>query len=266
MIKEGISSLKEDFTKRIEKFNKQSKANMDNMRKIMETSKNPRLKLLSEHMFSKDDIDEMLRLREKNRNKGLIDQRRMSEIMLKAREDAKIENEKNKSDIAIYVLSRNMGEGADRRPIKGEVLLTETEIKDILYLDKNYKKFMLVLNVGGVVDLSPVKNVSNILLLSQLGIPTGDVLADIILGKSNPSGKLATTWASYNDYKFINEFGNLDDTNYLEGVYVGYRYFDSVGINPLYPIGFGKSYTDFNISKISLFFPPLKSQHLTLPS
>ena len=163
-----------------------------------------------------------------------------------------IENEKNKSDIAIYVLSRNMGEGADRRPIKGEVLLTETEIKDILYLDKNYKKFMLVLNVGGVVDLSPVKNVSNILLLSQLGIPTGDVLADIILGKSNPSGKLATTWASYNDYKFINEFGNLDDTNYLEGVYVGYRYFDSVGINPLYPFCFGKSYTDFNISKISL--------------
>ena len=45
---------------------------------------------------------------------------------------------------------------------------------------------MLVLNVGGVVDLSPVKNVSNILLLSQLGIPTGDVLADRMLGKSNP--------------------------------------------------------------------------------
>ena len=98
MIKEGISSLKEDFTKRIEKFNKQSKANMDNMRKIMETSKNHRLKLLSEHMFSKDDIDEMLRLREKNKNKGLINQRRMSEIMLKAHEDAKIENEKNKQN------------------------------------------------------------------------------------------------------------------------------------------------------------------------
>ena len=145
-----------------------------------------------------------------------------------------------------------MGEGADRRPIKGEVFLTDTEINDILYLDKNYKKFILVLNVGGVVDLSPVKNVSNILLLSQLGIPTGDVLADIILGKSNPSGKLATTWTSYNDYKYYDEFGNLDDTYYKEGVYVGYRYFDSVGINPLYPFGFGKSYTDFNITKIYL--------------
>ena len=163
-----------------------------------------------------------------------------------------IENENNKSDIAIYVLTRNMGEGIDRSPIKGEIFLTETEIKDILYLDKNYKKFMLVLNVGGVIDLSPVINVSNILLLSQLGIYTGDILGDIILGKTNPSGKLATTWGKYTDYKFNNDFGNFDENNYIEGLYVGYRYFDSVGINPLYPFGYGKSYTEFNITKLSL--------------
>ena len=161
----------------------------------------------------------------------------------------KYEEKEEKADIAIYVLARNSGEGMDRRPIKGEVFLTNTEIKDILYLNKNYNKFMLVLNVGGVVDLSPVKDVSNILLLSQLGVVTGDILADIILGKANPSGKLATTWTAFTDYKFINEFGNLDDTNYLEGVYVGYRYFDSVGVEPLYPFGFGKSYTSFEITK-----------------
>ena len=155
-------------------------------------------------------------------------------------------------DIAIYVLSRNSGEGLDRRPIKGDVFLTDREIKDILSLNKNYQKFMLVLNVGGVVDLSPVKDVSNILLLSQLGVVTGDILSDIILGKANPSGKLTTTWAAYKDYKFINEFGQLDNTNYVEGVYVGYRYFDSVGVKPLYPFGFGQSYTSFNIKKISL--------------
>ena len=163
-----------------------------------------------------------------------------------------IENEQEKSDIAIYVLARSMGEGLDRSPIKGEVFLTDTEIKDILYLDKNYKKFMLILNVGGVVDLSPVINVSNILLLSQLGIPTGDVLADIILGKSNPSGKLAATWSKYTDYPSIKDFETFDETNYTEGVYVGYRYFDSFGVKPLYPFGYGKSYTEFNISKISL--------------
>ena len=170
----------------------------------------------------------------------------------------KYEDNGAKSDIAIYVLGRNMGEGIDRRPIKGEVFLTDTEIRDILYLDKKFKKFMLVLNVGGVVDLSPVKNVSNILLLSQLGVVTGDILADIILGKTNPSGKLATTWAAFNDYKFINEFGNLDETNYKEGVYVGYRYFNSAGVKPLFPFGFGKSYSEFIINKI--YFSNIKDE------
>ena len=159
---------------------------------------------------------------------------------------------KNKSDIAIYVLSRSSGEGMDRRLIKGDVLLTDTEIKDILYLQKKFSKFMLVLNVVGVVDISPVSQVSNILLLSQLGEVTGDILADIILGKVNPSGKLTTTWAKIDDYKFLNEFGDGNDTNYKEGIYVGYRYFDSAGLKPLYPFGFGQSYTSFEISKISL--------------
>ena len=136
--------------------------------------------------------------------------------------------------------------------IKGDALLTDTEIKDILYLNKKFKKFILVLNVGGVVDLSPVSHVSNILLLSQLGVVTGDILADIILGKVNPSGKLTTTWAKIDDYKFIKEFGDPNDTYYKEGIYVGYRYFDSAGIKPLYPFGFGLSYTSFEISKVSL--------------
>ena len=162
------------------------------------------------------------------------------------------EKKEPKSDIAIYVLARDSGQGNDRKLFNGDFLLTKEEIKNILYLNKNYKKFMLVLNVCGVVDLSPIKEVSNILLLSQLGVVTGDILADIILGKQNPSGKLATTWASLNDYKFINEFGNPDDTNYIEGIYVGYRYFDSAGIKPLYPFGYGKSYTNFEINKISL--------------
>ena len=166
--------------------------------------------------------------------------------------DLKLTPEEENADIAIYVLARNSGEGMDRRLIKGDSLLTDTEIKDILYLNNKFKKFMLVLNVGGVVDLTPVKLVSNILLLSQLGVVTGDILANIILGKQNPSGKLTTTWASIPDYKFLKEFGSLDDTNYVEGVYVGYRYFDSVGVKPLYPFGYGLSYTSFDISKVSL--------------
>ena len=97
--------------------------------------------------------------------------------------DLKLTPAEENADIAIYVLARNSGEGMDRRLIKGDVLLTDTEIKDILYLNKKFKKFMLVLNVGGVVDITPIKYVSNILYLSQLGVVTGDILADIILGK-----------------------------------------------------------------------------------
>ena len=151
-------------------------------------------------------------------------------------------------DTAIYVLSRISGEGNDREPIPGDIRLTDSEAKTILALDAKYEKFMLVLNVGGVVDLTPVKEVSNILVLSQLGVETGSVLADILLGKANPSGKLTTTWASWEDYCREGEFGDINDTRYKEGIYVGYRYFDTVGKKPLFPFGYGLSYTSFDIA------------------
>ncbi len=151
-------------------------------------------------------------------------------------------------DTAVYVLSRISGEGSDRRFVPGDILLTETEKRDILTLNKTYKNFLLVLNVGGPVDLSPLTEVGNILLLSQLGAETGSILADIILGRSTPSGKLTTTWSAWEDYPAVGQFGEKEDTRYNEGVYVGYRYFDSVGKEPLFSFGFGLSYTDFALS------------------
>ena len=104
-------------------------------------------------------------------------------------------------ETAVYVLARTSGEGNDRENIPGDIALTKTEIRDILRLQKEYGRFLLVLNVGGPVDLTPVLGeVGNILLLSQLGVETGAVLADILLGKASPSGKLATTWACFDDY------------------------------------------------------------------
>ena len=148
-------------------------------------------------------------------------------------------------DVAIYVLSRISGEGNDRPPVGGDVKLSETEKRDILSLNEKYSKFMLVLNVGGTVDLSEVQEVKNILVLSQLGVDTGSALADILLGKQNPSGKLTTTWSALEDYCTIGTFGKHNDTRYNEGIYVGYRYFDSVGKKALYPFGYGLSYTTF---------------------
>ena len=154
------------------------------------------------------------------------------------------------SNAAVYVVARISGEGNDRKPAKGEILLTDTEIRDILECNKKYDKFMLVLNVGGPVDISPVQDVDNILVLSQLGVETGAALADILLGYSFPSGKLTTTWAAWDDYCSIGTFGDKDDTYYKEGVYVGYRYFDTAGVKPLYPFGFGLGYTTFSFDLV----------------
>ena len=159
--------------------------------------------------------------------------------------------EKN-SDVAIYVVSRNSGEGSDHEVAEGDVKLAKSEIRDILALNKMYDKFMLVLNVGGVIDLSPVTEVGNILLLSQLGVDCGKVLADILVGKQNPSGKLTTTWAACEDYSDEGTFGDWNETRYKEGIYVGYRYFDSVGKQALFPFGYGLSYTSFEMNTVSV--------------
>lgn len=153
---------------------------------------------------------------------------------------------------AIYVLSRTSGEGADRSIEAGDFKLTSSEIRDILKLNKIYNKFMLVLNVGGAVDLTPVKNVKNILLLGQLGSVTSQILTDILIGKSFPSGKLTTTWTTIENYPSTKNFGMLNDTVYEEGLYVGYRYFDLAKKDVLYPFGFGLSNTNFELKANSL--------------
>ena len=158
------------------------------------------------------------------------------------------------ADAAIYVLARISGEGKERKNIKGDIQLTDSEIRDILDLNEKYEKFILVLNTGGPVDLSSVNNVKNILVLSQLGSQMGNALADVLLGRTTPSGKLTTTWASFEDYCKEIDLSDCDDTYYKEGIYVGYRYFDTIGKRALYPFGYGLSYSEFEIGnpKISI--------------
>ncbi len=155
-------------------------------------------------------------------------------------------------DTAVYVLARNSGEGADRLAAPGDIELTASEIRDILTLNEKYKHFVLVLNVGGLVNLEPVSSVGTVLLMGQLGTPTGDALADVLTGKSYPSGKLAMTWASIADYASSANFGGINDTEYREGIYVGYRQFDSEGKKPTFAFGSGLSYTSFEVKSAEL--------------
>ena len=151
-------------------------------------------------------------------------------------------------DTAVYVLARFCAEGADRLETAGDLFLSSTEIRDILALEKKYPRFLLVLNTACMVDLSPVAGeVGNILLLSQPGMAVGDAFADVLLGKAYPSGKLAVTWAAWEDYCREGEFGGREDVRYREGIYVGYRWFDTAAKKPLFPFGHGLGYTEFSL-------------------
>ena len=156
------------------------------------------------------------------------------------------------TDIAVYVVSRVSGEGADRKPEKGDYLLSDVEEAQLSQICAAYPKTVVVLNVGGVIDLGFLDEhpISALVLLSQAGMEGGNALADALTGKVCPSGRLSETWAMrYQDYPCADTFshmnGNLMEEKYREGIYVGYRWFDSFEIAPRYPFGYGLSYTAF---------------------
>ncbi|MBO4889032.1 MAG: glycoside hydrolase family 3 protein [Firmicutes bacterium] len=160
-----------------------------------------------------------------------------------------------KADAALYVIARTSGEGADRHPVPGDYELTETEKQNIEALGKAYGRIAVVLNVGGVIDtkfLRACPYVDSILIMSQAGNFSGYALADAVTGKTVPSGHLTTTWAeNYTDYPSAMTFshmnGDIDDEYYHEGIYVGYRYFDTFNVAPAFPFGYGLAYTTFDV-------------------
>ncbi len=160
---------------------------------------------------------------------------------------------KSGTDSCIYVVSRQAGEGGDRKAEKGDMFLTDEELEAIRACAEKYAHFLLVINCGSSIDMAfaeEIPGINAILYLCQLGTECGHAFADVVSGVVSPSGKLSDTWArQYQDIPFANEYsylnGNLEDEYYKEGIYVGYRYFDSFGVNPAYPFGFGLSYTDF---------------------
>ena len=153
------------------------------------------------------------------------------------------------------MLSRNSGEGKDRTPGAGDYELSDTEKTAIANLANAYGNLIVVLNVGGVIDtkfLRAQEGIGAILLMSQAGNIGGHALADVLTGKVSPSGHLTTTWAeNYEDYPNAKTFsymnGDIHDEYYEEGIYVGYRYFDTFDVTPAYPFGYGKSYTTFDV-------------------
>lgn len=172
--------------------------------------------------------------------------------------------EKSETDTAIYIVSRQAGEGLDKRISSGDFDLRDGEIEHIKKLVSSYKNVVLVINSGSSMNVKVADDlgVNAIIYFSMQGCEGGNAFADIILGNVCPSGKLTDSWAKdYNDLPFANEYsylkgnvtvGQRNDELYKEDIYVGYRYFDSFKVEPKFCFGFGLSYSEFEISPISM--------------
>ena len=183
------------------------------------------------------------------------------------------------TDMAVFTLSRNAGEGGDRKAENGDWYLTALERQMIQDLADVYhaagKKFVVVLNIGGTIETASWKHIPDAILLAWTpGQEGGLAVADVLTGAANPSGKLpmtfplnyldipssanfpyataANTQSGYGNYGGQQQRAlrkNTDYTEYAEGIYVGYRYFQSANKEVSYPFGFGLSYTTFEYSK-----------------
>lgn len=168
--------------------------------------------------------------------------------------------EKSSTDTAIYVLMRQAGECNDRKLEKGDYYLTDIERENLRVLTESYTHTILVVNVGGHIDmefLDEIPGIDAVVLFVQGGEEGGNALADVLSGKCNFSGKLADTIpVRYEDIPFGDEFsylnGDVRNEYYKEDIYVGYRYFDSFRKEVRYPFGFGLSYTNFTIETKSV--------------
>lgn len=177
-------------------------------------------------------------------------------------DDAFIAKKAKSSEIAFVTLGRNSGEGGDRI-VDNDFNLAAEEIEMLDKISKAFhakgKKVVVILNIGGVIETASWKDKADAILLAwQPGQEGGHSVADVISGKVNPSGKLTMTFpVNYTDHASAKNFpgvpaDNPKDVTYQEGVYVGYRYFNTFGIKPSYEFGYGKSYTNFMYSNIKI--------------
>ncbi|HKE60744.1 MAG TPA: glycoside hydrolase family 3 C-terminal domain-containing protein [Pyrinomonadaceae bacterium] len=180
----------------------------------------------------------------------------------------------NETDVAVFTLGRNSGE-FDDRAVENDFTLTSNEHTIIENVSSAFhakgKKVVVVLNVGGPIETVSWRSLVDAILIAwQPGQEGGNAIADVLTGKVNPSGKLPMTFPSaYSDVPSAKTFpgkelpGKPSTTNnpfggkpsealYEEGIYIGYRYYNTFAVKPAYEFGYGLSYTDFSYKDLKL--------------
>ncbi|MBQ2823388.1 MAG: glycoside hydrolase family 3 protein [Oscillospiraceae bacterium] len=170
-------------------------------------------------------------------------------------DDETVRKAADSSDAAVIIIGRTAGEDRDNTVAKGAYLLTDTEEDMFKKVCANFKRVAVILNTGGIMDLSFIDNYSPsaVLMVWQGGMTGGSGIADILTGAVSPSGKLSDTIAyDIADYPSTANFGDDERNFYCEDIYVGYRYFETFAKDKVrYPFGYGLSYTSFDIKTIN---------------
>lgn len=177
-------------------------------------------------------------------------------------EQGVMDRAKQRSETAVVFIARNSSEAHDALPEKGHYYLTDEERAMLAAVSRSFEKTVAVLNVAYPIETAWIEEfgIDAVLLTGISGMAGGRALAEILEGSVNPSGKLPNTWAKdYWDYPSAKNFLTLPDvrkkyegqavkyltTVYEEGLYVGYRYFDTFRKEAAFLFGHGLSYTGF---------------------
>lgn len=172
-------------------------------------------------------------------------------------EERIVKSAANNSHSAIVVIGRAAGEDRENKLEQGSYYLTDNEIKMLDLVTAHFNKVTVIMNCGNIVDMAWTEKygdkITALVYAWQCGMESGNALANVLMGKTTPSGKLPCTIArNYEDYSSSANFGGKDYNNYAEDIFVGYRYFETFCRDKvLYPFGFGLSYTDFEIKPAS---------------
>ncbi|MEM4788363.1 MAG: beta-glucosidase [Ignisphaera sp.] len=174
-----------------------------------------------------------------------------------------LENIAYRNDIALITISRISGEGFDRLPLKGDFYLRDDEFDLIKKVSEVFhklnKKVVVILNVPSPVEIDSWRNLVDAILVIWLpGQEAGRAVADVILGKVSPSGRLPLSWPKdlYETPAMKSFPGEPRDNPakviYGEDIYVGYRYYDTFNVEPAYEFGYGLSYTEFEYKDLEI--------------
>ena len=165
--------------------------------------------------------------------------------------DDQVRRAAQKSETAVVILGRAMGESMDNSEKKGGYYLTDEERGLLEQVTREFQKTVVVIDAGNIIDLSWTReyDLQAVLYAFQGGMESGNGVIDVLYGDAEPGGKLTDTIpAHYEDAPTYGNFGGLDQNTYAEDIYVGYRYYETFAPEKvLYPFGFGLSYTTFRL-------------------